>query len=65
MDVRLKSNVIFNGAVQPIGAVLSLTDKEGGEWIERGLAEKVESAKSEVAKETKTVKTSTKKSAKK
>ncbi len=69
MDVRLKSNVVSKGAVLVTGTALSLSEKEAQEWIERGLAEKVESAQSETTKETtevvKTTKTSSKKRAKK
>ena len=69
MDVRLKSNVVSKGAVLVTGTALSLSEKEAQEWIERGLAEKVESVQSDTTKETtevvKTTNTSSKKRAKK
>lgn len=42
MDVRLKSNVLHKGVVLEIGTTFSLSDKEASDWIERGLAEKIE-----------------------
>ena len=43
MDVRLKSNVIYQGAVLPVGAALCLSDEEASDWVKRGLAEAVQS----------------------
>ncbi len=53
MDVRLKSNVIYQGAVLPVGTALSLSDGEASDWVKRGLAEEIrtETVKTETVME--------------
>ena len=60
MDVRLKSNVLHKGVVLEEGTTFSLSDKEASDWIERGLAEKIELATQNV-EQTNTEEASTKK----
>ena len=60
MDVRLKSNVLHKGVVLEIGTTFSLSDKEAADWVERGLAEKIELATQNV-EQTNTEEASTKK----
>ena len=60
MDVRLKSNVLHKGVVLEIGTTFSLSEKEAADWVERGLAEKIELATQNV-EQTNTEEASTKK----
>lgn len=60
MDVTLKSNVLHKGVVLEEGTTFSLSDKEAADWVERGLAEKIELATQNV-EQTNTEEASTKK----